>query len=109
MLHFLKREFETLFVHRFSHGTMPFAYIFRKSVHYHLPTHTHVDSFLSSFHYHVFGGVLLAYAIYSPTYGMLSPYVQGTIRDDPRFLWACTAVWLVCFSLLLDCQPLTVS
>ncbi|KAI0703770.1 3-oxo-5-alpha-steroid 4-dehydrogenase-domain-containing protein [Cytidiella melzeri] len=77
MLHFLKREFETLFVHRFSHGTMPFAYIFR-----------------NSFHYHVFGGVLLAYAIYSPTYGISSPYIQGTIRDDPRFLWACTAVWL---------------
>ncbi|KAJ3476755.1 hypothetical protein NLI96_g10946 [Meripilus lineatus] len=32
MLHFLKREYETLFVHRFSHGTMPFAYIFRKFV-----------------------------------------------------------------------------
>ena len=32
MLHFIKREWETLFVHRFSHGTMPFRNIFRKSV-----------------------------------------------------------------------------
>lgn len=32
MLHFLKREYETLFVHRFSHGTMPFNFVFRKYV-----------------------------------------------------------------------------
>lgn len=30
MLHFLKREYESVFVHRYSHGTMPFAYVFRK-------------------------------------------------------------------------------
>lgn len=49
----------------------------------------------SSFHYHVFGGVFLAYAVYSPTYGALSPYIRGTIRDDPTFLLLCTAVFLV--------------
>lgn len=32
MAHFLKREYESLFVHRYSHGTMPFAYVFRKYV-----------------------------------------------------------------------------
>jgi very-long-chain enoyl-CoA reductase len=103
LLHFLKREVETLFVHRFSHGTMPFAYIFRKCVSLlHEPVKFEALIFISSFHYHIFGGVFLAYAIYSPTYGASSPYIQGTIRNDPRFLWACTAVWLV--SNLLCCQ-----
>lgn len=98
MLHFFKRELETLFVHRFSHGTMPFNFIFRKYVSEYLCA-PYCSYCTSSFHYHVFGGLFLAYAIYSPTYGALSPYIRGTIRDDPTFLMACAAVFLVCFLL----------
>ena len=96
MLHFLKREYETLFVHRFSHGTMPFNFVFRKYVPniYSLTSGTFM-TFLSSAHYHLLGGLGLAYPVYSPTYSVASPYIRGTIRDDPKFLWSCTAVWLV--------------
>ncbi|KAF9967024.1 3-oxo-5a-steroid 4- dehydrogenase [Mortierella alpina] len=49
MLHFLKREYETMFVHRFSHGTMPFRNVFKNSAHYHL-----------------LSGLNLAYWVYGP-------------------------------------------
>ncbi|KAG2132961.1 3-oxo-5-alpha-steroid 4-dehydrogenase-domain-containing protein [Suillus clintonianus] len=77
MLHFAKRELETLFVHRFSHATMPFMNIFKNSAHYHLGS-----------------GLALAYSIYSPVYGATSPYIRGTVRNDPLYIQAGAAIWL---------------
>jgi very-long-chain enoyl-CoA reductase len=49
-IHFLKREYETLFIHRFSADTMPFVYIFRNSA-----------------HYWALGGLIFAYTAYHPS------------------------------------------
>ncbi|KAJ1680345.1 3-oxo-5a-steroid 4- dehydrogenase [Spiromyces aspiralis] len=49
IFHYAKREYETLFVHRFSHGTMPLFNLFKNSA-----------------HYWVLGGCFLAYFIYGP-------------------------------------------
>jgi very-long-chain enoyl-CoA reductase len=50
-LHYFKRELETLFVHRFSHGFMPWT---------NLPK--------NCFHYWILGGLLVALPVYSPFY-----------------------------------------
>ncbi|KAI0314305.1 3-oxo-5-alpha-steroid 4-dehydrogenase-domain-containing protein [Amylostereum chailletii] len=77
LAHFAKRELETLFVHRFSHATMPAFNIIKNSA-----------------HYHFLAGLFIAYPVYSPTYSANSPYIVGTIRDNPNFLLGCVAVWL---------------
>lgn len=51
IFHYVKRELETLFVHRFSAATMPFFNIFKNST-----------------HYWVLSGLLLAYPLYHPQY-----------------------------------------
>lgn len=52
--HFLKREYESVFVHRFSNSTMPLRNLFQ-----------------NSFHYWVLSGLLIGYYLYSP--GFISP------------------------------------
>ncbi|KAF8896679.1 3-oxo-5-alpha-steroid 4-dehydrogenase-domain-containing protein [Infundibulicybe gibba] len=77
MLHFLKRELETIFVHRFSHSTMPFSFIFRNSA-----------------HYHILSGLFLAFDVYRPSFSTTSGRIVGTFRNEDWFLWSCTALWV---------------
>lgn len=74
MAHFIKREVETLFIHRFSHGTMPFSFIFK-----------------NSFHYHVLCGLNFAYWLYGPWSAEGTP----NIERGELFTWACIAVYTV--------------
>ncbi|KAF8193432.1 3-oxo-5-alpha-steroid 4-dehydrogenase-domain-containing protein [Pholiota molesta] len=76
ILHFIKRELETVFVHRFSNATMPWFNIVKNSAHYHL-----------------LSGVLLAADVYRPKYSATSPYIVGTIRNNEKFLWICAGIW----------------
>lgn len=55
VLHFVKRELESLFVHRFSSDTMPFLYVFRNSG-----------------HYWALAGVIFGYIVYSPSYSQVT-------------------------------------
>ncbi|KAG9121457.1 3-oxo-5a-steroid 4- dehydrogenase, partial [Ceratobasidium sp. 392] len=69
MLHFLKRELETVFVHRFSHATMPVGNLFRNSAHYHL-----------------LSGLLLALSLYGPWYSAPSLAVKQVQNTAPNWL-----------------------
>lgn len=51
MGHFIKRELESLFVHRFSNDTMPFYRVF-----------------INSSHYWILSGLLMAYSLYIRNY-----------------------------------------
>lgn len=76
LLHFLKREYETVMVHRFSNSTMPLFNLFKNSA-----------------HYHILSGLLLAGALYGPWFGKAALY--GSLRDNLLWLLACTNVWTV--------------
>ncbi|KAF9430597.1 3-oxo-5a-steroid 4- dehydrogenase [Podila epigama] len=73
MLHFLKREYETVFVHRFSHGTMPLRNLFKNSA-----------------HYHILSGVNIAYWVYGP---WSAAGVKAAERSD-ALVYGCIALFI---------------
>ncbi|KAJ3415381.1 RNA polymerase II transcription factor B 52 kDa subunit [Chytridiales sp. JEL 0842] len=66
LAHFLKREYETLFVHRFSNGTMPIMNLFK-----------------NNFHYWVLGGIIPAYFLYQP--GFTGGFFGGVKSENYRW------------------------
>lgn len=67
------------------------------SAHYHLGSGTYIffDPVRPGFHIPAHIGLFLALAIYGPQYSAMSPYIRGTPRNDPVFIWACTTIWIV--------------
>lgn len=92
--HYAKRELETVFVHRFSNGTMPRFNIIKNSA-----------------HYWILSGVLLALGVYGPGKGSVAEY--GTVRQDGsvwNYFWASAMVVseicnLVCHVMLSNLRP----
>ncbi|KAG7549016.1 hypothetical protein FFLO_03129 [Filobasidium floriforme] len=75
VLHYVKREYETVFVHKFSHATMPFRNIFKNCSHYWLLC-----------------GVMTAASFFRPQYGAAA--VKGTVFDNPIWIGAWSLLWV---------------
>jgi very-long-chain enoyl-CoA reductase len=66
LLHFAKRELETVFVHKFSAATMPAAYILRNSA-----------------HYWILAGLNISYFVFAP--GSLASLPLAALSDVQRY------------------------
>lgn len=91
--HYVKRELETVFVHRFSNGTMPLFNIFKNSTHYWL-----------------LSGLLLAPFIHSPWFSAAS--VAGTVQDKSSYIYGAAGVMVLselanayCHIILKNLRP----
>ena len=83
VLHFLKREYETIFVHRFSSETMPIMNLPKNCA-----------------HYWIFSGVLLAYFTYQPGFnGGITKGVGSGVG-----LYALIALWAVSLRKVLHSE-----
>ena len=85
LLHYLKREYETLFIHTFSADTMPFAFLFRNSGHYWI------------------NSLLIAFSVYSPQnvaysnqFWSIVHHVEDRSLDELKWFGGAMVVFEIC-------------